>query len=223
MTSDMEQLVRETRRLGRPRKNRRYRGSMSARKRGERLLSTIRETGGISNSSTVRPRDPSRFTPQEAEESKSATLVSDISRLAKKLGDAFVAATQPKDPKVRHYSPFPEAQSDVIRKKRGEQRSARGEKRGRTPTWTETRSEDPSAMRLAYAGIGVFVVLMIGSLSIVAKRDHGAGLQMASKPTPAEAPRITAEPQGQPSLLDEGESPLYIAPAFATTGSGEPE
>ena len=78
-------------------------------------------------------------------------------------------------------------------------------------------------MRLAYAGIGVFVVLMIGSLSIVAKRDHGAGLQMASKPTPAEAPSITAEPQGQPSLLDEGESPLYIAPAFATTGSGEPE
>ena len=219
MESDLEQLVNATRRLGRSRRNRRFRGSMTARRQGEELLQTIRQSGGIPTPRLIQPRDHRELRDDEADRTKPVSVLADIAGFAKRLGDTIATATQPAKAKTRHFSPFPDSPCDVIRRNPKRKRIEITSDT-RTPRWSEPPVVDPSARRLAFVGVGLIILLAIGTLNLLPRNGSSPPQHRIAETAPG---AIGAERSAPISPHDRTPVPRGAQPGIATIDIGEPE
>ncbi len=188
MDKDLEELVAATRRLGRARRNRKLPGAVARRRRGERLLHSIRESGGLPLPRVLKER------PSEEPEPDVCTAIADFGqRLVDTIDSAAVARSQ-----RRTFTPVPGATRDVApRRPRRRHQTSPAENYGAVGV-------DRHANKLALAGVAIICFFVVGVTLLTSPGDQGAPSRAIAKKKLPAAPVTTApddpsDPSAAPS------------------------
>ncbi len=182
-------MMKSARRLSR-RENTRI--GRRERRRGEKLLKTIREVGGLPERTPESPQPrPMRETPH----AESPDLLQDFAQFGSRV-TSLIATAREREALVMHATPDPVIYSEM-RDQRPRRRSRRHAATPEIEFGSAASAPDRAAASLAIAGVGLAVFLTVAVLTVTLRAPSSSRpIAKRPLPEPVEAPAAAtaAEP-----------------------------
>jgi len=177
MDKDLAELVNATRRLGRPLRNQPVSGSAARRRRGERLLKSIRKCGSLPQ--------PRIISSESAEPEPRPDIFTAISGFGQRLAETLNRISTP--PLQRHFTPVTDASGAVIKRRTSRRKTTKAEE-------FAPSGPDQHAQKLALAGIAMICFFAVGVILLTAPSDQGARSQAIARQALQPSPPATEIP-----------------------------
>ena len=173
MDSELEKLVATTRRLARTKGNRKAK----RHRRGERLLQTIRQTGGLPEPRIVDPAPQPK--PQDGD------LFSDFVLFGRRVS-TLVSTARERESRIYHCPPYEHEES---------RRSHTNRRRQANPAEASFGSDAPdrNAPRLLAAGVSLLAFFAVALVMIAAPKGQNERRMVEREAIPSPAPTVDAE------------------------------
>jgi hypothetical protein len=182
MDKDLQELVSATRRIGRPRRNQRFPGGAVHRRRGERLLESIRKCGALPQ--------PRIITNKSAEPEPRPDVCTAIAGFGRRLSETIEKASSVR-PQQRHFTPVIGSTSTSIQRKSSRRKGDPAENFGNV-------GPDRYSHKLAIAGVGLICFFAVG-VTILTSPSNTRSRAVAKRSLPAHPASQESVP-GAPSF-----------------------